>query len=248
MEEFVLSIDVEKFRSTNGIWNELMLNDPWSVGYVSTLIESQQWESKEQWENFYYQSGAERAELLGANAATLNNFSLIKSNPNKVRSLSWASKNLNTQYGRTQNDLMERAKELYQNVKDNGYGLTLEECYECVRFRVICETWNGIIVRENNTIANLKNMFPNLEFRKSDGQKDHQYAVDYEVFKNGNLLCGLQIKPQSYTWNTPYLQKARYANAQKYEAYRQAFGVPVYTVISSSKGIVSNREILEKLK
>ncbi len=39
MDEFILQIDETKFRSTNGPWNNLCLNDPWSVGYVSTLIE-----------------------------------------------------------------------------------------------------------------------------------------------------------------------------------------------------------------
>jgi hypothetical protein len=37
--EFVLNIDANRFRSTNASWNALMLNDPWSVGYVTTLIE-----------------------------------------------------------------------------------------------------------------------------------------------------------------------------------------------------------------
>ena len=50
MDEFVLTIDKDKFRSTNAKWNELMLNDPWSVGYVSTLIEAANWKNKEEWE------------------------------------------------------------------------------------------------------------------------------------------------------------------------------------------------------
>lgn len=68
MDEFKLPIDEAKFRSTNGMWNRLMLNDPWSVGYVSTLIELQEWESKEQWEEFYYANGEQRNALLGPNA------------------------------------------------------------------------------------------------------------------------------------------------------------------------------------
>lgn len=49
---FILPIDAEKFRSTNDMWNKLMLNDPWSVGYVSSLIETKEWQTKEEWENF----------------------------------------------------------------------------------------------------------------------------------------------------------------------------------------------------
>ena len=58
--EYILTIDAEKFRSTNAPWNNLMLNDPWSVGYVTTLIELVPFEKKEDWENFYYESGQKR--------------------------------------------------------------------------------------------------------------------------------------------------------------------------------------------
>ena len=71
MDEFVLGIDKDKFRSTNAKWNELMLNDPWSVGYVSTLIEASNWKSKEEWEETYYASGAVRNRLIDENAAKL---------------------------------------------------------------------------------------------------------------------------------------------------------------------------------
>ena len=110
---------------------------------------------------------------------------------------------------------MERAKILWNAVKNNGHGLTLEDCFECVRFRVICETWNGIILRENNTITKLKSLFPALRFEKTTGEIDHTYAVDFEVYKGSTLICGIQIKPKSYTGNAPYIQKARFANQQK---------------------------------
>lgn len=118
-----------------------MLNDPWSVGYVSALIELQSWKSKEDWEDFYYQSGEQRRSLLGENRAILDDFSLIRTNRAEVNKLLWDVKNLNTQYGRTREDLNGRAEALYAAVRNNGHGLTLEECEECVRFRVICEIW-----------------------------------------------------------------------------------------------------------
>lgn len=57
MDSFILTIDNELFRKTNAPWNQWMLNDPWSVGYVSQLIETKKWSSKEEWESFYYDSG-----------------------------------------------------------------------------------------------------------------------------------------------------------------------------------------------
>jgi hypothetical protein len=37
MDEFVNTLNVAGFENTNSIWNLLMLNDPWGVGYVTTL-------------------------------------------------------------------------------------------------------------------------------------------------------------------------------------------------------------------
>ena len=244
MEEFILSIDKEKFRSTNAAWNNLMLNDPWSVGYVSQLIETKEWVSKEEWEQYYYDSGEQRSKLIGSQSAILNDDSLQLNNKTIIQGLSWNLKNLNYQYGRTKDDLMSKARKLNSLAKN----LTLDECFECVRFRTICETWNGIIVRENNTISNLSNQFPSFEFRKTDGNTDHTYAVDYEVYHNGVLKCGIQIKPKSYTFNAPYLQKARFANQQKYAAYFKLKGVSVFTIISKGSGEIINIEILQQLR
>ena len=248
MDEFVLGIDRDKFSSTNSMWNTLMLNDPWSVGYVSTLIELQVWQSKEDWEEFYYRSGEQRQALLGDNRDLLDNFSLIRTDRAAVNKLPWNVKNLNTQYGRTREDLKRKAEVLYAVVRNNGHELTLEECEECVRFRVICETWNGIILRENNTIEVLTARFPMLSFEKTSGEVDHTYAVDFEVFCAGSLICGIQIKPQSYTWNAPYIVKARTANKAKNAAYTKLKGVPVFDIISKTNGEIQSPQVLEQIK
>ena len=228
-----------------------MLNDPWSVGYVTTLIELVPFEKKEDWENFYYESGQKReleiAKLSTDLQSTVNDEALIRVNKNEVNQLSWDLKNLNTQYGRTKERLEKKGLILFNEVKNNGLGLTLEDCIECVRFRVICETWNGVIVRERNTVQNLLKQFPNTEFRKVSGEMDHTFAVDYELYKNGVLTSAIQIKPQSYTWNAPYIQKARNANKYKNQEYLKKFGVQVYDVISDSKGNIVNADVLKNL-
>jgi hypothetical protein len=249
--EYILTIDVEKFRSTNAPWNNLMLNDPWSVGYVTTLIELVPFEKKEDWESFYYESGQKReleiAKLTPDLQNIVNDEALIRVNKNALNQLSWDLKNLNTQYGRTKERLQKKGLILFDEVKNNGLGLTLEDCIECVRYRVICETWNGVIVRERNTVQNLHKQFPNTEFRKVSGEMDHTFAVDYELYKNGVLTSAIQIKPQSYTWNAPYIQKARNANKHKNQEYLKKFGVQVYDVISDSKGNIINADVLKNL-
>ena len=136
---------------------------------------------------------------------------------------------------------------LFNEVKNNGLGLTLEDCIECVRFRVICETWNGVIVRERNTVQNLLKQLPNTKFKKVSGEMDHTFAVDYELYKNGVLTSAIQIKPQSYTWNAPYIQKARNANKHKNQEYLKKYGVQVYDVISDSRGNIVNPDVLKNL-
>jgi ferredoxin-like protein FixX len=249
--EFILSISIEKFRSTNAAWNDLMLNAPWSVGYVTTLVELTPFEKKEDWEQFYYNSGKKREEKI----STLNydfqkiieDESLIRIDKNMIESLSWDLKNINTQYGRTKESLMKKAHILYDTIKNNGLNLSVDDCFECVRFRVICETWNGVIVREHRTIETLQHHFPDVEFKKVPGDIDHKYAVDYELYKNGGLYAAIQIKPQSYMWDAPYIQKARKANKWKNQEYFKMYKVLVFDIISNNKGEIQNPEVLRNL-
>ncbi|MGD0343128.1 MAG: MjaI family restriction endonuclease, partial [Bacteroidales bacterium] len=144
--------------------------------------------------------------------------------------------------------LAKKGKILFENVKSSIPDITIEECIECVRYRVICETWNGIIIRERNTINTLKGVFPDLIFVKKDGVFDHHYAVDYEIMKDSELICGIQIKPKSYTFSTPYLNKARSANQKKNAEYSEKFGKPVFDVISKGSGEVQNPGVLLNIK
>lgn len=248
MEEFIRPFDYRRMESTNDMWNQLNLNSKWSIGCVSELIQKKNWSSKEEWENFYYKSGEERNGLIGDNGAILNNFRMSYSQHNSQPS---PLKAINYYHGRTKEDLMERAKVLYEAVKNNGHNLSLEECYECVRFRTICQTWNGIVVAETRCISILQKTFPNLKFEKAKGDIDYDYEVDYEVYsKDGKLLLGLQIKPSSYFGYSQYLISARAINENKFKAYREAKGVDVLIVIYNPKVysyIVNLKEIKDYL-
>jgi hypothetical protein len=247
--EFINTVNPDKFRATNSHWNNLCLNDPWSVGYVSTLIETQNFASKEAWEQFYYDSGALRNEQISmrseADKQILHDFTLKFSNPNTINELSWEIKNLNFQYGRTNAQMAEKGKVLYDFVSSKNINISLEECIECVRFRTICETWNGIIIREKNTVETLKLKFPQLTFEKTAGEFDHKFAVDYELKLSEKLVCGIQIKPKSYLGNAPYLKKAQQANKYKNAEYFKSFGKPIVDVISQLNGIILNPEVLQ---
>lgn len=249
-DEFKIGIDANLFRSTNDAWNKLMLNDPWSVGYVTSLIETKPWSSKDEWERFYYSSGEERNQKAGNALELIENFQLVRVNKSAIFGFSWDIKNLNYQYGRTKEDLMRRAKVLYQYMHDQLHStISIDECFECVRFRTICETWNGVIIREQNTVNKLQCLLGNnVIIKKTDGEIDHSYAVDYEIYIEDVLKFGIQIKPKSYFGNAPYLRRARYANEQKFAAYKEKFGCPVHVIISKTSGETQNMEIIATLQ
>ncbi len=244
MDEFVLNIDPSKFRSTNGPWNELMLNDPWSVGYVTTIIEYKTFIRKEEWEELYYKTGSYRDQLISENhifySSILNNESMVRIDKNKVFRLPYNVKQVNYAHGRTRNQLYNKAEILYAHMKDIGANITVEECFECVRFRIICETWNGVILRERNTVKTLEYLYPHLQFKKVSGETDHKYAIDVEVYDKGVLKIGLQIKPKSYLSDASYISKAKHANTRKNRAFYDAFGVNIINVISQANGEILN--------
>ncbi len=216
MDEFINSINSARFESTNGLWNELMLNDPWSVGYVATLIEMETFKSKEEWEAFYYNSGENRnvkiSGLPSELKEKLNDEQLVLRNKAEFIKLSSNLKSFNFYYGRTRQQIAFKGNILFQHATKNELNIAEEECIEAVRFRTICQTWNGIVIRERNCINSLNRFFPGIDLISTNGEFDHKYAVDYQLKNEGKLICGIQIKPKSYLGKTPYLQKAQSAN------------------------------------
>lgn len=205
MDIFINTLDFEKFRATNNIWNQLGLNAPQNIGMVSDLITQKLFNNKEEWEEYYYE------------------------------------------HGRSKEYLTQVGQNLYNAIKST-LNISLEECIECVRFRVICETWNGIILREVNTIEQLKLIYDNkFIFKKTIGNFDMEYAVDYEMFYKDKLICGIQIKPTSYEISdAEYIRRAKRCNEEKNLRYTDKFNVPVITLTSETNGIITSYS--ERLK
>jgi hypothetical protein len=252
MDLFQLSIDKKLFEQTNTLWNKLMLNAPWSVGYVSTLIENKSFSAKEDWESYYYQSGSERTRLLNSlspnHQKMLNDEKLIRTDKNTIKELSSELIAINTQYGRTKKQLAFKGNILFQDAITSKIPITKKDCVEAVRFRTICQTWNGIIIREKNTIKEMSDIFTDCTFAKTDGEFDHLYAVDYLMYKNKQLVCGIQIKPQSYMSKVPYVNKAKKTNERKNSRFKEKYDRPVWDIISELNGTIINKIALSKIK
>ena len=242
MDLFINNLSQDDFKKTNKYWNHLGLNTAWSVGRVTHLIQQRPFQTKEEWESFYYQSGVERLAKIHQLAPDLQD-KLLRVKPNYR--LNETYRILNTEYGRTPEALNYKGQLLYEAMIQAGETITLEVCQEAVRFRVICETWNGVIIRERKTVDFLTKWFEEktdipFEIVKTESKMDYEFEVDYELWIEGVRRLGIQIKPATYRGNTNYLMEAKRINYFKNQAYTQTFNVPVLYVYSDYHGKPEN--------
>lgn len=252
MDQFVIEKQAALFQKTNSVWNKMRLNDPWCVGFVSYLIDEKPFLEKKAWQKHYFASGLSRKgsieqlpERIRAYLYTLpkERKAIIKKSPELSR-----YDRLNYYYGRTERELKTLANFLFQTFS-NKDEISLELCENAVRYRVLDETWQGIVLRERNTILALKNYFPALETIKINAKDDHFYAVDYILIKKDKPFCGIQIKPISYNSHKPYVKAARQANLKKNNKFILNYKIPVYTVLADTNGRIKNlEELIKKLK
>lgn len=249
---FENKMDKKKFQYTNRFWNEKGLNTTWSIGCVSELINRGTFRTKEEWAEFYFNSGEERLkELKVLNLSEDIKRKVITLSPS--RDLPREIKLLNYTYGRTREGLRFKGEVLYNAVcKDgNKLGLTKKECIYAVFYRVIAETWNGIMGREVKTVSVLKKLLENkgysLELKKTDGVFDYNYEVDYQVYLLDKLICGLQIKPESYAKDSPELQSAKEINQRKNEKYNKDFNKRVLYMYSTHHGYIKNIDVVNEI-
>lgn len=244
MDIFKNEVDKFKFQSTNDLWNELGLNTSWSVGFVSAIIKQKRLNKKEDWYNYYFQSGEKRLEEIKK---------LPKAEQDKLLSpnISYSKyKYLNEEFGRTKEEIANKGAILYEALKSQGNhnNLTLVECKKIAYFRTVCETWNGIMVREKNTKEYLEDYFFEqgypIALIDTTGKFDTSYAVDFELYYDGKILCGIQVKPPTYQSDTPYLQKAKELNENKNHKYFKEFNRPVIYIYSEQNGIIVNNDAL----
>lgn len=235
---FINTLDKSKYRYTNILWNR-GYSSSWVVGYVTKLISMKDFKTKEEWVDYYFELGEKRKKILNSYDSFDVQMFYQKDGerlaPNNM-------KYINYDMGRTKEEIRSLGRELYKEVlkEGNKVGLTERDCIYCAYFRVICETWNGIKGREFNTKNNILKYYKDknieVELVKTNSRFDDKYAVDYEVYYDGNILCGIQIKPISYLkMNTNY-NKFKEANIRKNEVYLERYKRSVYYIYSEIDG------------
>lgn len=160
---------------------------------------------------------------------------------------------LNFNYGRTKKEIAEKGVILFKALEKEGnpHNLTKKECMYIAFYRIICETWNGIMCREMNTIEYLTNKLNKYGYEvfliDTSGRFDASYGVDFELYYEGYIVCGIQIKPISYTKNNVGLKKSIELNTVKNNNYSQKFNRKVHYIYSKQNGHIENQEIIEEI-
>ena len=247
MDIFTNKIPKDKFSSTNELWNRLGLNKAWSVGYTTTLIKQKKFKNKEEWYSYYFESGEKRL----AEISKLNDYELGLINGKTQSSNKFLNK-LNYNYGRTKLEIAQKGVILYNEVlkEGNPYNLTEDDCKYIAYYRVVCETWNGIMGREFATKKNIINQFDKKGYEiliiDTTGQFDYEYGVDFELYYDGRIICGIQIKPESYSkGDADYLQKAKEINEEKNNKYKSKFNRNVHYIYSNHTGYIINNAVID---
>jgi hypothetical protein len=126
-------------------------------------------------------------------------------------------------------------------------GLDIDTCFNYTKFRVLGQTWNGML-NEIDLINVLRKEFPNIEFRKTDYDLDENYFTDWELYSNGKLILGLQIKPITYMlMNTPYQMQAKLNHEEQMKRYRDKYRVPHFLIYYENNSIYEKEKVLEKI-
>lgn len=251
MEEFVCDISRDKLSKTNRIWGLSKLNAAWTIGMVSTLCTAKKFTSKEEFKEYYFESGMRREEIIKTLpeeeqrlATSIRMPAFIKTNYPHIHKL-------NTTYGRTIEQMRFIGDLFYSCIeKDESLNfITRRDARYLVLYRVIAETWNGIGLREMNTIASINRLFKqhNLDWRcsKIAGELDGRYEIDAQIVDGqGRLLLAIQIKPKSYRGQYGLKAETESWNTVKNKEFRVQYGKPVVYVYSTTRGEILNPEAL----
>ena len=117
-----------------------------------------------------------------------------------------------------------------------GNDCSLEECILYDWIRLFYETHLGM-QRETKAIQNFALEHPDFTIIPTSIEVDVRFAVDAEVFFEGTLLYGLQVKSPAYLKNQHrILKETKQFNRQKNQTYQAQFDVPVHYLIADSNG------------
>lgn len=224
--------NTKEFSYTNRIWNDLHLNSRRNIGALMFLIKNSKATTIEEWAKYYFTTGRDRANII----TRLNTFE------NKNKPIDFRI--IDSEYGRTLHDFSKIAKTLVEKLN-----ISFELALNYVYIRVIDETWVGYN-RELIVFNKLKDLLKNsdIEVRQVDYQKDVEFAIDYELVRDKEVILGIQLKSTNYKESGHgKLTDCKIMNIEKNIRYSDVFDAYVVYLYISSDDEIINISSLEKL-
>jgi len=178
----------ELFKITYGTWNQYCLNARESIGYSMKLIRECHPNEPSEWEKFYLKSGEEGKAAKDALPDTLS-----------VTEREMNEKVINANHGKTLDELEDLARVFESKLAGNGITVTHEEAFNFVFIRACDEAFIGYsreLAAENKLTQYCEEN--GLNWKTTDAHVDVKQGVDYEIYKDDTLVCGVQVKGSSY--------------------------------------------------
>lgn len=109
------------------------------------------------------------------------------------------------------------------------YRIPQYEIKEVFRVRAIVNTWEGWY-RELQAKESIERIF-NCKLEHSTYEQDSKLGVDFFMYKNNKLICGVQVKPMSYILGKSYgIMRDKSINKMKYEKFKEIYNVEIIEV------------------
>ena len=175
------------YKASNMVWNKYRLNKRENIGHTMILIKNCKPNNFDEWQSYYEKSGQEAHTLKSK--LTFHSFEELKKSIHII----------DCEHGKTQDDLIDLAKEFQGYLKNEGMNLDLDTCFNYVYIRAVDETYLGY-QREVAAFNNLSDYCRDngLTVKETSNTTDVRYGVDFEVFKKDKLLAGIQVKGSIY--------------------------------------------------
>jgi hypothetical protein len=128
-----------------------------------------------------------------------------------------------------------------QIIEWGKYEYSLEECIEWEYNLFIINSLIGNQM-ERKAIKLFKEKLPHLEIRESSNKEDEDFRVDLVIKNNNKIICGIQVKPESFN----YVRKSIiYFNKNA----NQHFSVNVYYLFyNNNLEFINLDEIVKNIK
>lgn len=140
--------------------------------------------------------------------------------------------------------------------KYNYHHLHFDVFYKMVVCRLIYETWQGYFAEVETgriLVKKLKDDGFQVKVDKLSPKDDNKYAVDFFLYSEEQLICGIQVKSENYhKSNQQIVQDTIKMNSKKNERFSEEYGVPVlyafYKRINSTTCVLADDDVVEDVE